>query len=307
MSDYTRKDTESAFAIVPAMALFGVIAAILFGLLQGDPPAPTPSTFQTAEPRVVTVEPTATSAPTQTPSPEPVAVAMFDPALVDTGRGLYQISCAACHGPDAHGIPGLGKDLVASEFMDGLDEDGFVAFVNVGRSAFDPLNTTGIDMPAKGVNPSLTDDDIRALWSFLRSETANLEAPAVVEEEATTEGEADTTADTSTVETAAFTAIVPDGSLDASVLAFDPQSAYMWSCSGCHGVDGGGADGLGPALSESDLINDESGDGIFEFLTDVSPVANPEDSFPHPYRAEPLILSDAQIRELIAYIFTLME
>jgi disulfide bond formation protein DsbB len=306
MSDLSSRQSDSSFAVVPAIALLAIIGAILFGLLQSDPPTPTPSTFQTAEPRVVAIEPTVTSAPTQTPSPEPVAVAMFDPALVDTGRGLYQISCAACHGPDARGIRGLGKDLVASEFVGGLDEDGFVAFVNVGRSAFDPLNTTGIDMPAKGVNPSLTDDDIRALWSFLRSETANLEAPPVVEE-TTTEGEADTTTDTTTVETAAFTAIVPDGSLDVSELAFDPQSAYMWSCSGCHGADGGGVDGLGPALSESDLVDDESGDGLFEFLTDVSPVANPEEGFQHPYRAEPLILSDAQIRELIAYIFTLME
>jgi mono/diheme cytochrome c family protein len=179
----------------------------------------------------------------------------------------------------------------------------------VGRRGriVDRENTTGIEMPAKGVNPSLTDDDIRALWSFLRSETANLEAPQVVDEATTTQGETNATIDSSTVETAAFTAIVPDGSLDVSELAFDPQSAYMWSCSGCHGADGGGVDGLGPALSESDLVDDESGDGIFEFLTNVSPVASPEEGFPHPYRAEPLILSDAQIRELIAYIFTLME
>jgi disulfide bond formation protein DsbB len=34
---------------------------------------------------------------------------------------------------------------------------------------WDPLNTTGIDMPGKGGNPALTDDNILAIIAYLRT------------------------------------------------------------------------------------------------------------------------------------------
>lgn len=85
------------------------------------------------------------------------------------GKELYSATCASCHGPDAKGLEGLGKDLTDSEFAIGLSDDDLVAFIKKGRSASDPDNTTGVDMPAKGGNPALKDDDMHAIVTYLRT------------------------------------------------------------------------------------------------------------------------------------------
>lgn len=70
------------------------------------------------------------------------------------------------------GLPNLGKDLVASEFVHSISDDELHAFIITGRPMWDPANTIGIDMPPKGGNPALTDEDIRALIAYLRSLSA---------------------------------------------------------------------------------------------------------------------------------------
>jgi disulfide bond formation protein DsbB len=44
-----------------------------------------------------------------------------------------------------------------------------VDFNKPGRPATDPLNPTGVDMPPRGGNPALTDDDLVDIVAFLRS------------------------------------------------------------------------------------------------------------------------------------------
>lgn len=85
------------------------------------------------------------------------------------GQSQFSTTCVTCHGPDAKGLPGLGKDLVTSEFVASKTDDELVTFLKTGRSTSDPLNTTGIDMPAKGGNPALTDDDLYDIVAYLRS------------------------------------------------------------------------------------------------------------------------------------------
>jgi disulfide bond formation protein DsbB len=85
------------------------------------------------------------------------------------GEELYQGTCAACHGADATGIDGLGKDLHNNEFTNSLTDPELVAFLEVGRPASDPLNTTGVDMPPKGGNPSLSDQDLQDIVAYLRT------------------------------------------------------------------------------------------------------------------------------------------
>jgi disulfide bond formation protein DsbB len=75
----------------------------------------------------------------------------------------------ACHGPDAKGIQGLGKDLTASEFVQTKTNMEMVAFLQTGRPASDPLNTTGVDMPPRGGNPAFTDQDLADIVAYLRS------------------------------------------------------------------------------------------------------------------------------------------
>ena len=44
-----------------------------------------------------------------------------------------------------------------------------MAFVKTGRPASDPLNTTGVDMPPKGGNPAMTDQQIMDVIAYMRS------------------------------------------------------------------------------------------------------------------------------------------
>lgn len=87
----------------------------------------------------------------------------------DHGEEIYGQTCSACHGPDATGIEGLGKDLHQNAFVDGQSDDELVAFLVVGRPADDPANSTGVAMPPKGGNPSLSDDDLLDVVAFLRT------------------------------------------------------------------------------------------------------------------------------------------
>lgn len=85
------------------------------------------------------------------------------------GQSLFSGTCVACHGADATGISELGKTLVGSEFANGLSDVDLVAFLEVGRSDGDPANTTGLDMPPKGGNPSLDGDDLFDIVAYIRS------------------------------------------------------------------------------------------------------------------------------------------
>jgi len=82
---------------------------------------------------------------------------------------LYEQSCSSCHGADAKGITGLGKNLVESSFVKGLNDDQFLDFIKKGRPASDPANTTKVDMPPKGGNPALTDEQMHHIIAYLRS------------------------------------------------------------------------------------------------------------------------------------------
>ncbi len=99
--------------------------------------------------------------PTQAPG-----AAAGDPAK---GEELFQGSCVACHGADATGVPGLGKDLTNNQFIQGLSDQELADFIKAGRPTSDPANTTGIDMPPKGGNPSLSDQDLLDIASYLRT------------------------------------------------------------------------------------------------------------------------------------------
>lgn len=85
------------------------------------------------------------------------------------GSQVFASSCSACHGKDAKGLKGNGKDLVNSDFCKSLSDDDMLAFIKKGRDPGDPANTTGVGMPAKGGNPALSDDDILDVIEYLRS------------------------------------------------------------------------------------------------------------------------------------------
>ncbi len=85
------------------------------------------------------------------------------------GHDLFVASCSACHGPNGEGMPGLGKPLKDSQFVANLSDEELVAFVKQGRPIWDPNNTTGVDMPPKGGNPALSDEQLMEIVRYLRS------------------------------------------------------------------------------------------------------------------------------------------
>jgi mono/diheme cytochrome c family protein len=98
--------------------------------------------------------------PTAAPAPK------GDPAK---GATKFAGTCAGCHGPDAKGLTGLGKDLTTSTFAKGLSDADLVAFVTKGRDTSDPANTTGVAMPPKGGNPALTEADLYDIVAYIRT------------------------------------------------------------------------------------------------------------------------------------------
>jgi len=93
-----------------------------------------------------------------TPSGDPVA-----------GKQQFDMVCIACHGPGGAGIEGLGKPFTTSEFLLTVDDQELLQFIKTGRPISDPANTTGVDMPPKGGNPALTDEQLLDIIAYIRT------------------------------------------------------------------------------------------------------------------------------------------
>ena len=114
----------------------------------------------------------------ETPTPQPNLeigappdeLETYNAADVASGERLYQATCASCHGGDMRGLPGIGKNLIDSEFVESQSDAGLRTFIKQGRPIWDAQNTTGIDMPPRGGNPSLSDQDIDHIIAYIRTE-----------------------------------------------------------------------------------------------------------------------------------------
>ena len=90
--------------------------------------------------------------------------AAADEATAKAGRSVYEQTCIACHGANGKGmIPGV-SDLTATDGPLAKPDDALITSIRDG------LVTPGkpLSMPAKGGNPSLSDEDIRAVVAYLR-------------------------------------------------------------------------------------------------------------------------------------------
>ena len=94
--------------------------------------------------------------------------AAADPA-VQQGKRHFDRICATCHGKDANGLPRLGKGLRDNAFTQSQSDQELITFLEEGRPAGDPLNETGVDMPPKGGDPSISDEDLKNIVAFLRT------------------------------------------------------------------------------------------------------------------------------------------
>lgn len=90
-------------------------------------------------------------------------------AEVAQGHELFRSTCATCHGPDAQGMPRLGKNLHENTFVQGKTDEQLLQFLKEGRPATHPDNERGVDMPPKGGNPALTEEDLIKIVAYIRS------------------------------------------------------------------------------------------------------------------------------------------
>ncbi len=125
-----------------------------------QPPAGAPATVEPIAPPVEPIAP---------PAEAPATVEPIEPVTSPDGKALFGVTCTACHGPNAKGLPGLGKDMTTSEFIASKSDAELVEFIKRGRGVDDPLNTTGVPMPPMGANPALSDTDLLAIVEYIRS------------------------------------------------------------------------------------------------------------------------------------------
>jgi disulfide bond formation protein DsbB len=85
------------------------------------------------------------------------------------GETVYLNTCSACHGADALGIQGLGKQLADSSYIQNTSEADLYTLIVEGRASDHPDNDTGVAMPPKGGNPSLSDESIADVIAYLKS------------------------------------------------------------------------------------------------------------------------------------------
>lgn len=96
-------------------------------------------------------------------------VVVDDSILNHPGREIFVSSCSACHGPNGEGIEGLGKPFTTSEFVASSSDKELMTMIKMGRPVWDAANTTGLDMPSKGGNPAITDDQLNDIIAYIRS------------------------------------------------------------------------------------------------------------------------------------------
>ena len=98
-------------------------------------------------------------------------------AAIRKGKGLFEENCAACHGEEAEGTPGVAPSLVDDEFLGvkgDMPDAAYLLFVKGGSDAKQALGRPGQKdggMPA--FTGQLTDEDIWSIITFLRARKAH--------------------------------------------------------------------------------------------------------------------------------------
>ena len=211
-----------------------------------------------------------------------VAQANQAPTL-SPGETVYQNTCKVCHGADANGIVGLGKPLRNSAYIQESDDAELFRNIAEGRMPDDPLNTTGVAMPARG-SQSITDEQINDVMVYLRSIQDPSQPTASIE--------------------AWIKAPPAEGS--ETEVAFDGpgRDLFVSMCSACHGPNGEGMEGLGKPFVTSQFIKDSTDKEVMTMVKMGRPIwdaANTTGVDMPPKGGNPS-LSDEDLAEIIKYI-----
>ncbi len=88
--------------------------------------------------------------------------------LPTTGPEVFAVYCAACHGGDGRGLPGLGVDLTTSRFVRRTVDSALAAYLHEGRPSDDPLSRTGRAMPGMRDFLTFTEENYQQAVAHLR-------------------------------------------------------------------------------------------------------------------------------------------
>lgn len=83
------------------------------------------------------------------------------PDSTEEGRNLWIANCATCH---AYGIAGAPKPTIPSQWRERVAKPRDELYQNAIGGFFGPAST---QMPARGGNPDLSDDEVRAAVDYM--------------------------------------------------------------------------------------------------------------------------------------------
>lgn len=248
------------------------------------------------------------------------------------GRDVYMSSCVACHGEDARGVKGLGKDLIASAFVRKQGDAQLAHFIAVGRPVTDPANTTKIPMPANGGNDTLTDADRNDLVVFLRGARDPRRVPQVLPDlpedppalaaaapaaaaAATPKSPAPLAVAAATPAAAAVAIPVstsaepaaPAATLDPAVVARGKK--VFTSCIACHAKDGTGVKGAGKDLVHSEFVASSTDAELTAFIKRGRGPSDPGNTtgIAMPPKGGNPALNDAKLGDVVVYLRSLQQ
>jgi mono/diheme cytochrome c family protein len=104
----------------------------------------------------------------------PAAMTVTPGATVDYGRYVAAVGCQGCHGPTLAGGPIVGgapdwppaANLTPAGSLKGWTEEGFTTFLRTGKR---PDGTPVNDVMPIRLTKRMTDEEIRALWMYLKT------------------------------------------------------------------------------------------------------------------------------------------
>lgn len=180
------------------------------------------------------------------------AAEMLPLDVATLGRDLFQTTCVACHGKDAKGVTGLGRDLTTSDFVTLQSDSALLAFLSTGRPEALP------PMPPRGGNPDLSDSDLNAIVTYMRGLQDPRRMPElpemVIAEVETTEEEA------------AADLEAAGGDAELAEYIASGRKLFATNCSSCHGKDAKGLPNLGVDLVNSEFRLGLDDEALMEFI-----------------------------------------
>lgn len=222
---------------------------------------------------------------------------MLDLPLATHGRDLFVDACSACHRPDGTGVPGLGKDLTKSWFVASLNDAELVKFVETGRPATDPENTTKVPMLPKGGRADLSREDVRSIVTFVRGLQDARRMPTLPSYVPPAVG-----AVTADDKAKALAAAGGDAEL-AEYIAHGTK-VYASTCIACHGKDGAGMQGNGKPLVTSEFVKSLNDDALLAFIKKGRDPGDPKNTtgVGMPPKGGNPALNDDDLLDVIAYV-----